>query len=218
MSQLRIPTPAETIKWPLAKLKFRVKLYFQGHALRFEQEINIPKLFAKRSALKGNICSECLKISAPQNTCPRASAPSACCSSSLRPRGCGVAFQQRVPQLGCVDLVSGLHGAGDLEKELGAFLMAWQHSQTKAFPAKYWNALGKAKWSVGHGNSGLRDPYLYKSENWHCRKSGTQVLMSDFKTFQYPYSVVFQVRRRKADPLLVPAQIILYSWSPRGLC
>lgn len=137
VKQLIIPTLAETMKFPLAKLKLQVQLCFQGCLLHFEQEINILKLFDNCSALKNNICSECLKISALQNACPRTSAPSlVLCSSPLCPRGCWVAFQERVPQLGCVHFVSGLHSAGNLGKELGAFLTAWQHFQTKAFPAK----------------------------------------------------------------------------------
>jgi len=67
------------------------------------------------------------------------------CPSPLHPGGCGVAFQERVPQLGCVDLVSGLHGAGDLGKELGTFLMTWQQSQTNAFPTQSENTLIKPK-------------------------------------------------------------------------
>lgn len=118
VKQLIIPTLAETMKFPLAKLKFQVQLYSQGCLLHFEQEINILNLLANCSALKNNICSECLEISALQNACPRTSAPSlVLCSSPLCPRGCWVAFQERVPQLGCVHFVSGLHGAGNLNSE-----------------------------------------------------------------------------------------------------
>lgn len=118
VKQLIIPTLAETMKFPLAKLKFQVQLYSQGCLLHFEQEINILNLLANCSALKNNICSECLEISALQNACPRTSAPSlVLCSSPLCPRGCWVAFQERVPQLGCVHFVSGLHSAGNLNSE-----------------------------------------------------------------------------------------------------